>query len=47
MEPTVTLPAADLERLMNIAAQQNGIADTPTLLLFANVRLLLEQAKRA
>lgn len=46
-QPQVTLSAADLERLMDIAARQNGIADTPTLQLFANVRLLIEQAKRA
>ena len=47
MQKNVTIPADMLERLMNIAAQQQGIADTPTLMLFAEVRLLIEEARRS
>lgn len=43
---TVTLPADDLERLMDVAARANGVNDAPTLMLFAQVRLLIERARR-
>ena len=41
----VTIPADMLERLMNIAAQQKGVNDAPTLMLFAEVRRLIEEAR--
>ena len=42
---SVTIPADMLERLMNIAAQQKGVNDAPTLMLFAEVRRLIEEAR--
>ena len=42
-----TIPADMLERLMNIAAQQKGVNDAPTLMLFAEVRRLIEEAGRS
>ena len=47
MQKTVTLPADMLEKLMNIAAQQKGVNDAPTLMLFAEVRRLIEEARRS
>ena len=44
---TVTLPADMLEKLMNIAAQQKGVNDAPTLMLFAEVRRLIEEERRS
>ncbi|WP_379487506.1 hypothetical protein [Novosphingobium soli] len=46
MTPFVTLPANDLERLVDLAARQQGVNDGPTLMLFATVRLLIEQARQ-
>ena len=43
----VTIPADMLEKLMNIAAQQKGVNDAPTLMLFAEVRRLIEEARRS
>lgn len=42
----VTIPADSLERLINIAAQQKGVNDAPTLMLFSEVRRLIEEAKK-
>ena len=44
---SVTIPADMLERLMNIAAQQKGVNDAPTLMLFAEVRRLIEESRRS
>ena len=42
-----TIPADMLERLMNIAAQQKGVNDAPTLMLFAEVRRIIQEARRS
>ncbi len=43
----VPLPLDMAERLIDIAARAQGVNDSPTLLLFAEVRRLIEQARRA
>lgn len=43
----VTLPAETVERLIDIAAGARGVNDAPTLMLFSEVRLQIERAKRA
>ncbi len=43
---TVTMPLDTAERLMDLAGQRRGLTDTPTLTLFAEVRLLIEQARK-
>lgn len=45
MDRTVTLPIAMAERLMDAAARAKGVNDVPTLMIFAEVRRLIELAK--
>ncbi len=47
MQKTVTIPLDDIEKLLDLAARAKGINDTPTLILFAEVRWLIEKAQRA
>ncbi len=44
---SATIPADMLQRLMNIAAQQKGVNDASTLMLFAEVQRIIEEARRA
>lgn len=46
MERTVTMPIEVAERLINTAARAQGVNDSPTLMMFAEVRLLIEREKR-
>ena len=46
MSKTVQLPIDIAERLIDLAASAGGVNDSPTLLMFAEVRLLIERAKR-
>jgi hypothetical protein len=39
-------PVETVERLIDIAAGARGVNDAPTLTLFADVRMLIEQANR-
>ena len=45
MPRDITLPVDTVERLMDLAARA-AVSDVPTLSLFADVRLRIEQAKR-
>ena len=47
LDAYVTVPAQMLERLVYLVATALGNANVPALLLFAEVRRLIEQAKRA
>lgn len=46
VERSVTLPVALVEKLIDTAARAKGVNDSPTLMMFAEVRLHIEQAKR-
>lgn len=46
VERSVTLPVALVEKLIDTAAMAKGVNDSPTLMMFAEVRLHIEQAKR-
>jgi len=46
VDRTVTLPIDLAERLIETAARANGANDTPTLMMFAEVRKRIEDARR-
>lgn len=46
MERTITLPVEVAERLTNTAARASGVNDAPTLMMFAEVRKRIEDARR-
>jgi hypothetical protein len=46
-EKNITLPVDTAERLMDVAGRAEGITDAPTLMMFSEVRRLIEEAKRA
>lgn len=46
MERTINLPLKLAEKLMDTAARAQGVNDSPTLMMFAEVRLLIEREKR-
>lgn len=46
MDRTVTLPIDLAERLIAVAARVQGVNDTPTLMMFAEVRKLIEDERR-
>ncbi|MGO4167877.1 hypothetical protein [Novosphingobium sp. YAF33] len=46
MERTITLPIEMAERLIETAARASGVNDTPTLMMFAEVRKRIEDARR-
>ena len=46
MERSITLPVKLVEKLMDTAARAQGVNDSPTLMMFAEVRLLIEREKR-
>lgn len=46
MERNVTLPIEVAERLIETAARAQGVNDTPTLMMFAEVRKRLEDARK-
>lgn len=46
MDRTVTLPIDLAERLIAVAARAQGVNDTPTLMMFAEARKLIEDARR-
>lgn len=43
---TVTLPIDLAERLIAVPARAQGVNDTPTLMMFAEARKLIEDARR-
>lgn len=46
MERTVNLPIEIAERLIETAACAKGVNDTPTLMMFAEVRKRIEDERR-
>jgi hypothetical protein len=46
MDRTVTLPIDLAERLIAVAARVQGVNDTPTLMMFAEARKLIEDERR-
>jgi len=46
VERTITLPVALAEKLLDTAARAQGVNDSPTLMMFAQVRLLIEREKQ-
>lgn len=46
VERTITLPIELAERLIETAARANGVNDTPTLMMFAEVRKRIEDARK-
>lgn len=46
MERVVTLPIEVAERLINTAARAQGVNDAPTLMMFAEVRKRIEDARK-
>ncbi|WP_313437336.1 hypothetical protein [Novosphingobium sp.] len=46
VERTVNLPIEIAERLIETAARAKGVNDTPTLMMFAEVRKRIEDERR-
>jgi hypothetical protein len=46
MEKNITIPVDMAEKLLDLAGRDEGLNDTPTLMLFAEMRLRIEQAKK-